>query len=379
MARAASRLVAGLCFLAALAVLAGCATGTAATGRTAGLHAVGQPHEAGTTFVGSVDTMKLSRDRAGSLGSAEVNRVVDLLAGSMSVTDITVDSPMERPSAIQAWANRIHADGKHVWFRLMSTTCDQPHGDLEDGYPNYRPGYLTKLHELIRTHHGFFKPGDILDGDPEAESSCWWASHYGCGVQSACRRCGLTVVKIPCAPVRQFNDFLVTMTKQENIDLAAIGIAGVATNVHATDPGTAMHILTATVVRSMHNLITVDAYPDARTTVPAVAANAWRTDLAEWHQTWLNRGLDVSILVGEWGYCNELNVDNATQQAVIRAETTEAFMSAPSYLVGTNYWVGPGSPGDGGYTEVLRQVNDEWRLRPAASTISSFYAAMYRR
>src|ERR1700747_631273 len=117
MRRVASKLVAGLGFLAAVAVLAGCAAGSAATGRETSLHAASQPLKPGATFVGSVDTMKLSRDRAGSLGSAEVNRVVDLIAGSLGVTDITVDSPLERPSAIQAWANRIHADGKHVWFR----------------------------------------------------------------------------------------------------------------------------------------------------------------------------------------------------------------------------------------------------------------------
>jgi hypothetical protein len=287
---------------------------------------------------------------------------------------------LERPSVIQTWANRIHADGKHVWFRLMSETCDQPHGDLGDGYPSYRPGYLTKLHELIRAHPGYFRPGDILDGDPEAENSCWWAGHYGCGVQSACRPCSLSVVAVRCAPVRQFNDFVMKMTKQENIDLATVGIAGVATNVHSTDPGTAMHILTPRVVRAMHNLITIDAYPDARTSVPALAARAWQASLARWHRTWVGRGLGVSILVGEWGYCNELNVDDATQRSVIQAETAEAFMRAPSYLVGTNYWVGPGIPGDGGHTEILRPgAGAEWQFRPAASIVSRFYAAMNRR
>lgn len=366
----AAKLAAGTGCLAALAIFSGCAGGTAPS-----LHAASGP--LGARFVGSVDTMKLSRDRADSLSGGAINHVVDLLAGSMSVTHLTVDSPLQRPSVIQKWANRIHADGKHVWFRLMSNTCDQPHGDRGDGYPSYRPGYLTELHELIRAHRGYFRRGDILDGDPEAENSCWWASHYGCGVQSTCTPCRLSVVEVPCAPVQQFNAFLMKMTEQENIDLEAIGIAGVATNVHSTDAGTAMDILTPRVVRSMHNLITIDAYPDAHTTVAAVAASAWRASLASWHQTWVGRGLDVSILVGEWGYSNDLTVDDATQRSVIQAETSEAFERAPSYLVGTNYWAGPGIPGDGGHTEILRpRAGAEWQFRPAAGIISSFYAAM---
>src|SRR5579859_1144323 len=107
MVRLAARLVAGIGCLAAVAIFGGCASGSAA-----GLRAAGQPQPPalGATFVGSVDTMKLSRDKAASLSSAEINRVVDLLASSMNVTHVTVDAPLERPSVIQAWANRIHAD-----------------------------------------------------------------------------------------------------------------------------------------------------------------------------------------------------------------------------------------------------------------------------
>jgi hypothetical protein len=166
------------------------------------------------------------------------------------------------------------------------------------------------------------------------------------------------------------------MTAQENRDLAAMGIVGVSTNVHSTDPGTAMTILTPALVRSMGNLVTIDAYPDQNTTEPAAAASAWRDELARWHRSWLRRGLNVSILIGEWGYSNAINVDDATQRAVIEAEVSRAFKGVP-YLVGTNYWVGPGTVGDGGHTEILRpNPTGVWQLRPAAAVISRFYAAM---
>jgi hypothetical protein len=296
----------------------------------------------------------------------------------MSTTHVTVDTYLEQPSVMGSWVDRIHADGKAVWFRLASTRCNQAHGDLGDGYPSYRPGYLTELHQLMRANPRYFASGDILDGDPEAENSCWWAGHYGCGVQSVCVPCNSLATNRPCAPIRQFNAFLLEMTRQERIDLSAMGIPGVITNVHSTDPGTAVQILTPGLVRAMGNLITVDAYPDQSTTDPRLAAGAWQRALAGWHRAWGVRGLNVSILVGEWGYSLRADVDDATQLAVIQAEVSQVFTSVP-YLVGMNYWVGPGAVGDGGYTQILEQGGtDAWRFRPAAAVVSGFYAEMNR-
>jgi hypothetical protein len=307
------------------------------------------------------------------LNQGEIDEVVDL-ASSMNTTHVTVDTPLEFPSVTGQWANRIHADGKHVWFRLSSIDCNQPHGDLGDGSPSYQRGYLTRLHNFILANPGLFKSGDILDGDPEAENSCWWAAHYGCGVQSTCTPCNNTASNAPCAPVPQFIEFLTKMTDQENADLASLGITGVITQVHSTDPGTATQVLTPAFVRAMGDLITVDAYPDQDTSDPASAAQSWKDALASWHQAWLNRGIDVSILVGEWGYSNTISVDDATQSAVVHAETTQAFANVP-YLVGTNYWVGPGYPGDGGYTQIFTSDATGWHLRPAATDVSEFYAS----
>lgn len=325
-------------------------------------------------FIASVDTMKLSKDRAGAkLNQGEIDQVVDL-AASMSTTHVTVDTPLEYPSVAAQWADRIHADGKNAWFRLNDTDCNQSHGDLGDGSPSHQAGYLTKLHSFMLANPGLFESGDIIDGDPEAENSCWWADHYGCGVQSTCTPCDPTASNAPCAPVRQFIDFLTKMTDQENADLATLGITGVITNVHSTDPGTATQILTPAFVHAMGDLITVDAYPDQNTSDAASAAQRWKGALVSWHQAWLSRGIDVSILVGEWGYSNTLSVDDATQQAVVHAETTQAFANVP-WLIGTNYWVGPGYPGDGGYTQLFTPDATGWHLRPAGTDVSQFYAS----
>ena len=96
------------------------------------------------------------------------------------------------------------------------------------------------------------------------------------------------------------------------------------------------------------------------------------------HQTWAAKGIDVRVLVGEWGYSNAINVSDSQQQTVIHAEVSQALPTVP-FLLGTNYWVGPGSSSSGGYTYIFRQESGVWKPRPAASDISAFYAAMNAR
>ena len=352
----------------------------------------------GFRFIGSVDTMKLSKDQASSGFTSSDAQAIDL-ASAMAASHITVNTPIEYPSVMLEWANRIHQDGKHVWFRLSSAKGGGlPHADASkglyyqapyDGYPDFHRGYLTKLHQLMIAYPGLVRPGDILDGDAEAENSAWWKKNYGCRVQQSCTPCPditkMTAAHYPCAPISEMNRFLQVMTAQENRDLASLGIPAcqsitssncVLTQVHSTDPGTATGQLSTATVQAMGNLITVDAYPDENTTTPSTAAAAWVESLHSWESAWLNKGVSATILVGEWGYCLKKEVTDATQEAVIKAEVTNAFPTIP-YLAGTNYWVGPGSASYGTYANIFTQnLSGAWSLRPAANDVSAFYAAM---
>ena len=353
---------------------------------------------AGFKFIGSVDTMKLSKDQASGGFTSDDAQSVDL-AASMAVTHITVDTPLEYPSVMVAWAERIHKDGKHVWFRLGSVNGGSlAHSDSSkasgyktpyDGYPGFGPGYLTTLHQLMLAHPGLVRAGDILDGDSEVENSTWWKANYGCKVQQRCTPCpeisSMTSAAYPCAPVSEFNRFLQVMTQQENRDLVSLGLTPCATptstncvltQVHSVDPGTAQHELSEATVKAMGNLVTVDAYPDKRTTSPSGAASKWVKNLQIWYEAWKARGLAVTILVGEWGYSEKVNVSDATQASVIQAEVN-AFPTVP-YLLGTNYWVGPGWEGDGGYTQIFTHASGSWKFRPAAPVVSNYYASMSR-
>jgi hypothetical protein len=351
---------------------------------------------AGFSFIGSIDTMKLSKDHASGGFTAGDAQAVDL-AATMATTHITDNAPLEYPATMVGWASRIHEDGKHVWFRLAAFNggamahADAPKANNYqppyDGYPGFASGYLTKLHEIMLANPGLVKPGDILDGDAEPENSGWWAANYGCGVQQGCTPCPdiahMTSASYPCSPISEFNRFLVVMTEQEDADLASLGLTPCATltstdcvltKVHSTDPGTATHQLSTETVGQMGNLITVDAYPDQKTREPQVAASAWKAALESWEDTWKAKGVSVSILVGEWGYSNAINVTDSQQEAVVKAET-EVFPTIP-YLAGTNYWVGPGNSKAGGFTNIFVQEAGLWKLRPAASDVSALYATM---
>src|SRR5438477_5784875 len=93
---------------------------------------------AGFKFIGSVDTMKLSKDQAWGGFTSEDAQAVDL-AASMAVTHITVNTTLEYPSVMVAWAERIHNDGKHVWFRLGSVNG----GKLAHADSSRASGYKT--------------------------------------------------------------------------------------------------------------------------------------------------------------------------------------------------------------------------------------------
>jgi len=146
------------------------------------------PPPSGPKFIASIDTMKLSKDLAAYGFTTADTQAIDLAAAT-NATHITDNAPLEYPAVEEAYANRIHADGEHVWFRLNAFGVNIAHGDLGDGYPTFAPGYLTRLHEVMLAHPGMFKAGDILDGDAEAENSVWWANQYGCGVQGLCTPC----------------------------------------------------------------------------------------------------------------------------------------------------------------------------------------------
>jgi hypothetical protein len=79
----------------------------------------------------------------------------------------------------------------------------------------------------------------------------------------------------------------------------------------------------------------------------------------------------LPIIIGEMGYSNKINVDDTTQQAVLKAELDA--IDPLNYVAGINYWVGAGTQHSGGYTHIFAKSGETWFLRPAALELSQFY------
>ncbi|HYU72515.1 MAG TPA: hypothetical protein VEL31_07525 [Ktedonobacteraceae bacterium] len=311
-----------------------------------------------TSFITSIDTMKESKDTSFSTQLTDEQIANDVnLSASLNPNYLALDTHYNDDTYMARWVRAIRATGKHVWFR--------------PGFAGWGTGtdsiitptmYLNNLRTFILTHPGLFQPGDIFDENAEPENGRYWAATYGTDWSS----------QAPNRATDDFNSFLVGLTDTANQAFQQLGIKGVITTIHSTDPWTAEHpeILYPSTVQHMGNLVTVDAYPDADTTDPAAATNAWVQQLMRIHAA----RPTARILIGEMGYSNEIPVDDKTQEAVLKEELNA--LSSISYLAGINYWVGAGTDTSGGYTHIFTGNTGHWSLRPAAHVLASFYSKM---
>jgi hypothetical protein len=316
-----------------------------------------EPSIGKTLFISSIDTMKESKDTDSSdrqLTQVQIASDIDLCA-SLNSNYITVDTHYNQDTYMARWVQAIRATGKHVWFRPGFVEW----GTQDNGIMTPAM-YLSRLRTFILTHASLFQPGDIFDGNAEPENGLYWAATYGANWSN----------QAPNKATDDFNSFLVGLTDTADQAFRQLGIKGIMTTVHSTDPWTAEHpeILYPSTVQRMGNLVTVDAYPDENTTNPSTAANAWLQQLMSIHAA----RPTARILIGEMGYSNKINVDDTTQAKVLEEEFN-ALSSVP-YLIGMNYWVGAGTDTSGGYTHVFTGETGHWSFRPAAYVLASFYS-----
>ncbi len=312
------------------------------------------PLSSPTAFFASIDTMKASRDaERRPLSRQEVTSIVDLSA-SLNVNYITVDTHWDYPAYMQQWINASRATGRHVWFRSHPNQWENN---------NSASGIMTPVQyeaserAFILAHPSFFRPGDVFDACSEPEEGHYWKATYGSGWTS----------HAPNTATREYNAFLRDTSDVADEAYHQLGIYGVITAVRSTNSFFATHpyVLEQATV-SKFGYVTVDSYPEGYTTDPAIAAHARLSQL----QT-IEDIRHLPIIMGELGYSNKVNVDDTTQQAVLKAEL--AALAPLPYLVGVNYWIGAGTDTSGGYTHIFIKTHGIWLLRPAAHTLASFY------
>ncbi len=304
-------------------------------------------------FITSIDTMKESKDLV-SMSDADVRQSVSQLA-AMNTKYITVDNNMEYAAYARQWVQAIRASGKSVWFRVHPDRWEGDHNTPADMTPDQ---YLASARQWILNNPDFFKSGDILDINPEAENSPYWKATYGpnWSWQNA-----------PNQATDAFNQFQVDLKMTADNALGQLGISGVDTGVRSTTDWFAYHpeaLYPSTVAYLGH--ITIDGYPDADTTDPQQAASIWVNNLTQMYNI-----RKTPILIGEMGYSNNINVDDTTQQRVIAAEMQA--IGQLSFVEGINYWVGMGSSGTPSLTQVFVGTHGAWRWRPAAHTLADFF------
>ena len=316
----------------------------------------------------SIDTMKESMDHASDPTSqAQIDQHVGQLA-ALNPTHITVDTPMDQPDRYTMWVDSIRAHGRKVWHRPMPWGYPSPPAMTD---PSVTPAmYLDRLRQFILEHPGVFQPGDILDGDSEADANAYWRRFpaedwwnwsnppYAPTYSQACE---------------EFNGYLVDLKRVADDALAQRGITGVETGIRSLNPWWATaNCLQDETIATLGGYLTIDAADDAGRpggTDPAVLSAEWDERLERWH----GHRPNATIIFGEYGYPNDMLVDDATQAQVLTAVL--GVIASKSYVKGVNYWAGAGGPGWGGYTNILTGTFGVWSPRPAALELARFYGS----
>src|SRR5438132_1575194 len=254
---------------------------------------------------------------------------------------------------MQKWIDVIRATGRHVLFRVHPNQWQNNNNARSIMNPKQ---FEATEQEFILQHAAFFRPGDIFDACSEPEEGHYWKATYHSQWTS----------HAPNTATREYNAFLRDTTDIADAALHQKGIHGVITTIRSINSFFATHpeVLEQSTIKKI-GYITVDSYPDQFTTDPTTAANARLRELQSIENIW-----HVSIVIGEMGYSNGVNVDDAKQRAVLKAEL-DALAPFP-YLAGINYWVGAGTDTSGGYTHIFAKANGVWSLRPAAHELCAF-------
>jgi hypothetical protein len=309
---------------------------------------------ASTYIATSIDTMKESADAAAlPMTVAQIDDDVAQLA-KLNPTYITVNTPMDKATRYREWVQAIRAHGRKVWHR--------PFGYAYPASLNDTPAqYLAQLRTFILQNPDLFKPGDILDGYPEADGLAYWRNPAYFPPDA---------FWWPTPPNQycdQFNKFLVDLSTVAQDALLGAGISGVDTGIRSLNPWWATSpCLYDSTITALGGYLTMDVYFPFSTD-PAANAGMMRDLLAKVHAY----RPAAKLVLGEWGYSNEAPTDDQTQRAVVAATLDE--LRLHPYVYGLNYWVGAGGPGYGGYTNILQGSLGAWSPRPAALELADFY------
>jgi hypothetical protein len=271
---------------------------------------------------------------------------------------------MDNAARYAMWVSSIRAHGMHVWHRPFP--WKEPDGTFATHDPATTPSdYLNHLRDFIVHNPTLFRPGDILDGYAESDNMAYWKQYPSSDWWNSAN----TPTRL--SPVcSEWNRFLIDLATTAERALASVGVTGVNTRIRSLTPwyATAWCLADSTIA-SLDGYLTVDAYFADSSTDPTYVAGQADQAMDSWHSF----RPSAKIVFGEYGYSNDLLVNDTTQANVVSAVLDK--IASKSYVYGLNYWVGAGGPGYGGYTNILTGRMGDWSPRPAAFQLASFFAS----
>lgn len=264
-----------------------------------------------------------------------------LLIKDLGANYVAISTPYDKPEEIKIWSEEAHKIGLHVWFRSHWLNWEGDEGALADMTAEE---YIRNTSNFIKENASIFLPEDSFTMAVEPEQA---------GVGQGKKFESWDV----------YNQFIVDQIEVATKAFASINLGGkIHTNWISMNGWIVMNDLKPGTVEKL-GLITVDHYPDQDPNLPpAVIASNFARDLEEMYQKW-----HKPILIGEWGYNTQEEVDDYKQKSVIQ-NIIEA-IDGKSYIVGLNYWDHMGN--------TSRLINDEegkkLSYRQSALVIKDFY------
>ncbi|MFA7253156.1 MAG: hypothetical protein WC107_01215 [Patescibacteria group bacterium] len=264
-----------------------------------------------------------------------------LMIKNLGANYIAVSTPYDNPATLKLWADSIHNAGLNVWFRSHWLDWE---GDNNHQSVMKVEDYLKKTGDFIQANPAFFRQGDAFTVCVEPEQV-------------------FTARKIQVFDWYGYNKFVIDQIDIANASFTEIGLSGqIHTNWISMNGWVVENGLSQEAVDKM-GLITVDHYSNEKTIVPpAVLADKMASDLERMYEKW-----QKPIILGEWGYNIEQEVDDYTQKQTV--EETLNRLSNLRFLVGINYWDHMGNSS--------RLINDvdgvRLEYRPSALTVRDFF------
>jgi hypothetical protein len=295
-------------------------------------------------YVKSIDTQVVSKHWQ-NVPPASIREQVTLIK-ALGVNYVAIATPYDRALELQLWADEIHKQDLHVWFRSHWAEWE---GD--DGKPATMSSeeYLVKTKQFIIDNPTLFKEGDAFTIAVEPEQA-------GVGLGKKFKDWDA------------YRQFLLDEITYANQGFKEIGLTRkIHTNWLSVNGWIVENVFTPELVDKLQ-LITIDHYPEQSKTIGQLEdinqlAETESADLDRFYHKWRK-----PILLGEWGYHIYQEVDDKRQAEVIE-HVLETIQNKP-YIVGLNYWVHMGNPS--------RIINDEWggnlSYREGAQTLKDIFA-----